>query len=191
MPLRALPDAQLAVDQRLGSEFLARGISSFLEAAVYVHRLPYGRTRQASTLELVLVEGRGTCSSKHALLAALAREHRLAVQLRLAFFEMNAANTPLVGPVLREHGLTCVPEAHCFLACAGERVDLTHPDSSGRCTLLLLEEEVISPEQVGAYKQAWHHDRLSSWSIERGLDSLVVWQVREQCIRALASASAA
>lgn len=105
----------------------------------------------------------------------------------LGLFNMEEINTPGVGEALRQCGLTSIPEAHCYLRFGGERVDLTHPNSSGRCTLQMLHEEPIVPDQIGAYKQAWHREQLARWCTERGLDSDFVWEAREQCILALSS----
>ena len=60
-------------------------------------------------------EGRGTCSTKHALLADLARENRRHVALVLGIYEMDEDNTQEIGTVLDRNGLPCVPEAHCYL----------------------------------------------------------------------------
>jgi len=54
----------------------------------------------------VHTEGRGTCTTKHALLAELATEQRLPVALVLGIYLMNERNTPSVGSVLARHGLT-------------------------------------------------------------------------------------
>lgn len=83
-------------------------------------------------------------STKHALLAALAIEQGLAVQLTLGISEMTARNTPGVGRVLSRHGLAFVPEAHCYLIHSGVRIDVTR-DSA-------VAQEPIAPEQIGEYK---------------------------------------
>jgi hypothetical protein len=81
-----------------------------------VRSLPYGRNSDHSDWRLVLGEGRGTCSTKHALLADLARENRRHVALVLGIYEMDEDNTQEIGTVLDRNGLPCVPEAHCYLA---------------------------------------------------------------------------
>jgi hypothetical protein len=53
----------------------------------------------------VLCEGRDTCSTKHALLAKLSRENGRRVALILGIYEMDEANTPGVGAVLKPNGL--------------------------------------------------------------------------------------
>ena len=39
----------------------------------------------------------------------------------LGIYEMSDRNTPGVGRVLTAHGLSYIPEAHCYLRCQGER----------------------------------------------------------------------
>jgi hypothetical protein len=150
-----------------------------------VRSLPYGRNSDRSDWRLVLNEGRGTCSTKHALLAELARENGRRVALVLGIYEMDGANTPGVGAVLKTSGLSRVPEAHCYLAHEGVRVDLTRQGAEGQIQRFLHEEE-IEPCQIGEYKVEAHERSVRRWAGERGLDPGHVWRVREECIAALA-----
>ncbi len=109
----ALPDFRLRPDGEVASGFAALGLNDFRAAACHVRDLPYGRNSDRSDNGLVLDEARGTCSTKHELLAALAREHEAPVELKLGIYLMNGRNTPGVGPVLSSYGLDDLPEAHC------------------------------------------------------------------------------
>ena len=158
-------------------------MGDFRLAADYVRDLPYGRNSDRSDWGLVLAESRGTCSTKHALLAALAREHDAEVELRLGVYLMDGTNTPGVAGVLDTHGLAGLPEAHCYLAYRGGRVDVT---GAGAATVEeFLYEESIEPDQIGAYKVHMHQQFLRAWAAERRLDPERVWLVREECIGAL------
>ena len=179
----SLPGVPLDTAGELGNQVAALGIDGYRNAARYVRDLPYGRNTNRSNYRLVLPEGRGTCSTKHALLAALAREHDLAVELRLGIYLMDGHNTPGVGPVLARHGLDRLPEAHCYLAHRGSRVDLTSADVGAPKDFL--REETIEPDGIGAYKVERHKAFLRRWAVERGLDPDLVWQAREDCITAL------
>lgn len=186
-PLEALPLSPLSPGTPLGRAFLEHGVGTIRAAAEYLHALPYGRTTDPRRFELVLAEGRGTCSGKHALMAALCDEHGIRVDLMLALFEMDGVNTPAVATTLRRHGLDAVPEAHCYLAVGEIRLDLTHPGAEPVCTLDLLVERVISPDQVGSFKIAWHRERMAEWCARRNLDIHGVWAAREECIAALSA----
>jgi hypothetical protein len=90
------------------------GIGTFHAAAAHVRDLPYRRPRAGGDPLAVLTEGCGTCSSKHALLAAVAGEQGVVeLELVLGLYEMREENTPGVAPVLEAYGLAS--EAHCYL----------------------------------------------------------------------------
>ena len=182
--LKLLPNRALDREAPVGSVFVALGVRDYHAAARHVRRLPYGRNTDRADYGLVLGEGRGTCSTKHALLAALAQEHDLPVQLRLGIYEMNGENTPGVGPVLARYGLDAVPEAHCYLAHRGVRVDLTRVVATDPIDDFLYEE-TIGPDAIGAHKAAVHTRFLRRWAVERGLVPEFVWRIREECIGAL------
>jgi hypothetical protein len=182
-----LPNFDLERGTSLGSQFLLRGERSFHAAARHVQRLPYGRNSDRTDYGLVLAEGRGTCSTKHALLAALAREHARPVELRLGIYEMDEENTPGVGSILGRYGLACMPEAHCFLAHRGVRVDLTRDEPTGS-NVNFLHEETIEPVQIGSYKVGAHRRFIEEWASQRKLDPEQVWKIREECILALSDA---
>ena len=138
----------------------------------------------------MLSERRGTCSTKHALLAALAIEQRLPIHLTLGIYEMSERNTPGVGAVLSMHGLAYVPEAHCYLIYNDTRIDVTRgavipTESIAR----FLHEETISPEQIGEHKVAMHKAWMREW-VAREMPNRnweQVWKIREECIAALSA----
>ena len=182
--VEGLPGFAFDAGRPLGQRFAALGLGDYREAARHVRGLPYGRTSDRSDWRLVLEEGRGTCSTKHALLAALARENGSPVSLVLGVYEMDGDNTPGVGEVLAKHGLRSVPEAHCYLAHDGGRVDLTREGSDGPASFM--HEEEIELGQIGAYKVEAHREFVGRWSESCGLDPARVWRAREECIAALA-----
>ena len=151
-----MPDFSLDHRSNLGDCFLSLGVYSYRAAAHHVCGLPYGRTTDRSNYRLVLKEGRGTCSTKHALLADLAREHEQPVDLLLSIYEMDKQNTPGVSPVLRKYGLVLIPEAHCYLAHRGMRIDLTQAGAITEPAGPFLTEERIEPHQIGKYKVEKH-----------------------------------
>jgi hypothetical protein len=189
MSVGRLPDFALDVTQPLGRRFASLGIRAYRGAARHVHFLPYSRNSDRSDWRLVLSEGRGTCSTKHALLAELARENGRRVALVLGVYEMDEANTPGVGAVLKSSGLRSVPEAHCYLVYEDARVDLTRQGGGEGHIQRFLHEEEIEPYQIGAYKVEAHKKFVRRWAQERGLDPGHAWRVREECIATLADKS--
>ena len=186
-------DAFEAVVLKLGGEisdaFVQLGSLDYRAAGRFVSRLPYGRNKAVHGSLIVLQEGRGTCSTKHAILRRLAIEQAVDVALVIGIYAMHERNTPGVGPVLRKYGLSSLPEAHCYLRFREKRVDVTRPIKANRPerTARFLYEEDIAPEQIGEYKTGLHRRFLQRWIAEtadgRGLDE--IWRIREECISAL------
>jgi hypothetical protein len=190
----ALPDEELVLPGDVSAAFRERGCRTFRDAARVVWNLPYGRNADRADYRLVLVEELGTCSTKHALLAALAVEQKIAIELRLGIYEMSDANTPGVGRVLARAGLSSIPEAHCWLHHLGVDFDLTMPPGpSIGATRDFLHEETIRSDQIGAYKARVHRQFLATWLARRSradIDLDDAWRIREACIAVL-SANAA
>jgi hypothetical protein len=186
--LAAFPDFALSAETETGAAFVALGVGRFHDAVRYVWRLPYGRNADREDWWLVLPEGRGTCSTKHALLAQLAREHGISVELVLGIFEMREANTPGVGAVLDAAGLDALPEAHCYLRIGDTRLDVTRDDAAAAEPIdRFLSEKTIEPAEIGERKLAIHRAAMEAWVRERlpGWTVDDAWRVREGCIGAL------
>jgi len=188
---QALPDILLKPAGQITANLLARDIRSFRTAGRYLHFLPYGRNSDRANFRLVLPEGRGTCSTKHALLAELAREQDVPLILTLGIYEMHERNTPGVGAVLDTYGLSSIPEAHCYLTYAGTRIDITRTGAEPVDPITqFLYEEAILPEQIGDYKVQLHQRFLQNWLARHnsvgGRSVAEVWKIREECIAALA-----
>lgn len=184
-----LPQAQIESLGPISIEFIAQGVGDFRAAGRHVALLAYGRTSNRADFTAVLRERRGTCSTKHALLAALALEQKLPATLTLGIYEMNERNTPGVGAVLEAHGLASILEAHCYLTHEGMRVDVTR-SRAAPASMIFLHEEAIAPEQIGDYKVSLHRQFLKQWmdrnAVAAGQRSLEeLWRIREACIAAL------
>jgi hypothetical protein len=187
----ALPDFTLKPAGPLSAAIMARGVGDFRAAGRCLQKLPYGRTIDRADFSAVLREGKGTCSTKHAFLAALAREQEFDILLMLGIYEMNERNTPGVGAVFQRYGVAALPEAHCYLMYEGLRIDVTRPgDPSAKTVIKFLREESIAPEQIGEQKVSRHRQFMRDWIAEnshqagrRSFEDL--WRIREECITAL------
>jgi hypothetical protein len=190
-PFFASPlDPQAGAATRLAH---AQGLRTFGGLVKHIAQLPYGRNSDRADWTLVLAEHRGTCSTKHAFLAAVGRENGLDVRLILWIYAMSEGNTPGVGAVLSSVDLPSLPEAHCLVRTPCGLVDATHPpipraDPPGPP----LHIEEIEPEGIGDYKAVTHRKILASWLAHSRPRMTVeeAWAVREACIRALSRAGA-
>ncbi len=184
--LSALPNFRLEAKDEVSQQISAKGLPTFHSLAAWIQALPYARNSDRSDFRLVVSEQKGTCSTKHALLAHVADQHREPVVLTLGIYEMTAGNTPGVGRILERHGLTSLPEAHCYLVSGLHRIDLTSASMAATIDHFLLEEE-IEPRQIGDYKIQRHRSHLREWAADRriALGVQELWRVREECILAL------
>lgn len=174
-----------------GVMFAQRGMASLWQAARLVEALPYGRTTEPDQPLSVLRESRGTCTLKHALLKLAAEEAGAdEVVLMLGVFEMSDVTTPGIGHVLERFGLECMPEAHCYLAIRGDRLDFTGLPSGPESPFAhLLFEESLSVDVLLKSKARRHRAIVEAWARERSFDPANVWRAREACIQELASRS--
>lgn len=186
-PRSELPDFVIAESGPLSRTARLRGYARFAELVEAIRALAYGRLRDSSDIAAVLQERRGTCSSKHRFLAALAHECGHAeIQLVLALYEMSESNTAGVGSVLRAEGLTAIPETHCYLACRGRRFDFTGLAAATVSPFdALIEEQIVSPTDLPAAKLAYHRAAIDAWARARDMDPQRAWAIRERCIARL------
>ena len=178
-------------DSTIRSLFAQKGITTFQQAMEFIHHLPYGRNADRADYRLVLAEGKGTCSTKHALLKGLAMEiGEDGVQLFVGMYKMSEDNTIGVGKVLETANLSYIPEAHCYLKIDGQRVDVTKLQSDiSKVEKVLLEELEIMPEDIGDFKVEYHQNFITKWiqRMELKYSFEEVWRIREACIEALSA----
>lgn len=181
-----LPPARWSGRGPLAQAFRALGADDLLEAARLVHALPYARS---SSPEAALIEQRGTCSGKHALLAALATEADVAVDLLEVQTSWTVDGYPEAAAVLRAADLREVPELHVLLARDGVGVDLTFPPESGRAPMPVLgpPRRIRRSDLDG--KPARHRALLGAYAQAHDLDPEHLWTAREACIAALSQRS--
>jgi len=185
------PDFLISGAGPLSRAARSRGCRRFTEVAEVVRALPYGRVQDSEDVLAVLKEGKGTCSSKHRFLVALAHEcGHTEVQLVLALYEMSEKNTPVVGNVLRVEQLSAIPEAHCYLTYGGWRFDFTGLAAAAASPFeSLIEERVVSPTDLASTKLAYHRHAIELWARAHGIDPDRAWTIRERCIALLASST--
>jgi len=168
--------------------FLNEGIHDFHDAIQYVNALPYRRNTDRRDYLLVLKEHCGTCSTKHALLKALALEQNIEIDLVLGIFLMDKSYAPALSNVLKEYGISAIPEAHCFLQLGKQKIDITFPGkTSVPDNMDFLLQESIQPNQIGEHKFQFHQNFIKKWlrQEESSVTLNEVWDCREKCIRTL------
>ncbi len=173
----------------LTTEIVESGIVTWNDLVRSVQNFHYQRNSNRFDLELVWKERKGTCSSKHAFLKHIAELNNIPnVKLILVFYKMDGQNTPGIEQVLKAHSLNYIPEAHCYLKCNNEILDITNVNSNvENYSNSIIETKEIESVDVIENKILWHRQYLETWmkecKIEMTLDEL--WFIREKCIQAL------
>lgn len=165
------------------------GTKTWQETIEFVKALPYGRNSNRNDFKLVIIEQRGTCSSKHAMLKKVADLNNIPnVKLLLGLYKMNEKNTPKIGNALAKNSINYIPEAHCYLKIDEKKIDITTPKSSfDNLKNDIISEIEILPEQVSQFKVTYHHNFIKSWlkHTNSSFSFKHIWNIREQCINNL------
>lgn len=182
--------ANLNIDPKAGplsAKLKSRNINSLSGLLDWLTDLPYGRNTDRSDFSLVLEENIGTCSTKHALVKAIANENTWQnVDLYIGFFFMDENIYPRLTDLLQKSGIEGLPEAHTFLVIDGNYVDVTAKNSP-ISEHLIIDEMEIEPQGIGNFKETIHKGFIMDWAeiekINLPIDQL--WAIREACIKEL------
>ncbi|MFV0541089.1 MAG: hypothetical protein ACK5MZ_07615 [Aestuariibaculum sp.] len=162
------------------------GIDSWNQLISFIHNLPYGRNLNKKDLKLVVVEKKGTSSSKHALLKKIAELNKIrGVQLILGIYKANKQNTPEISKELDEYGLQYILQARCYLKINKKQVDLTFKGSDFELIQNdILEEIEISPIQIRNFKDTLLKSSLRKWLRKMDVDLNLeqIWSIKEKYI---------
>jgi hypothetical protein len=130
----------------------------------YVALLPYRRNQYKKNLLCVADEKCGTCSTKHVLLKKVAEEHgHDEIHLVIGIFLLNQHNTPKAKSILNSFYLRGFPEAHCYLTFDAKIYDFTFPSGSFNFAHDLLEEHVVTADEVATKKLGLHKQFMRNW----------------------------
>lgn len=142
-----LPDKIIAAVGPISRTFLELGIRHFQQACGYVHALPYGYNSDRDDPMTLFRENRGSCTTKHAVIALLAAELDLAIEKNICIYPMTERLVTGTRTILDKYHLPYVPMIHCFLAFQGHRVDLTEGNRNGKNGPI---EDLLYTETVAA-----------------------------------------
>lgn len=130
--LEVLPDKPLARGSLVSDKFLSMGIKSFIDACRYVHELPYGYNTDRDDLMILFKEKKGTCTTKHAVIATLAGELGLPIAKYVGIYAMTEEIVTGTNVILEKFSLPYVPMLHCYLVCGEYKVDLSEGNNNGK-----------------------------------------------------------
>jgi hypothetical protein len=127
-----LPDRDIREGGVVAHAFLRHDITTFRRACQWVKDLPYGSNSSFENALVLFEDQRGTCFTKHGVIARLAEELRLDVYKNIGFYRLNEEIVTGIDALLRPYGLTFVPQIHCFLEYRAFRIDLTEGNCHGK-----------------------------------------------------------
>lgn len=126
------PNRAIANAGPISRVFLGLGAESFHEACRYVHELPYGYNSDRDDPMILFKEQKGSCTTKHAVIATLAEESGVAVEKHIGVYAMIEEIVTGTRHILEKYSLPYLPMVHCFLDFKGRRVDLTEGNRNGK-----------------------------------------------------------
>lgn len=182
-----LPNPIIEPQGNVSKSFLKEDILTLWDAIEYVYKLPYGRTTNRENYLQILNERKGACSGKHALVAALAQELFVPIELTLGIFLLTAKNMPKITPILECYHLEAIPESHVYLKYNNNTLDITFPNlSEFSFNADLIQEFNITPQQIGSFKIEKHQAFIKTWIKDKtNLNFDSIWAAREEWIRKL------
>ena len=126
------PDKSIADRGPIARTFLNMGIDDFHNACRYVHELPYGYNSDRDDPMILFNENKGSCTTKHAVIATLAAELEISIDKHIGIYAMNEAIVTGTQKILDRYRLPYLPMVHCFLVFEGHRVDLSEGNRNGK-----------------------------------------------------------
>jgi hypothetical protein len=142
-----LPDAEIKSVGKLSQTFLELGIKSFREACEYVHNVEYGYNTDYDDQMIFFKENKGTCTTKHAVIAGLAEEIGIPLYKHVGIYKFTEEISTGTNHILSKYNVPYVPMVHCFLVYKEFRFDLTEGNCNGKNTTIdeMIHEEKVDP----------------------------------------------
>jgi len=126
------PDKAIVGNGPMARTFLNMGIKDFHNACRYVHELPYGYNSDREELMILFRENKGSCTTKHAVIATLAAELQIDIDKHIGIYPMTEALVTGSKGILDRYRLPYLPMVHCFLVFEAHRVDLSEGNRNGK-----------------------------------------------------------
>jgi hypothetical protein len=143
-----LPDKKISLRGKVSKQFLDLEITSFKEACLYVHNAEYGYNSNYEDPLIFFKENKGSCTSKHGVIAALAAELDIPLYKKAGIYKLTEEITNGTNEILKKYNIPYIPMQHCFLTYKDYRFDLTEGNNNGKKTSI---ENFIHMERVAPF----------------------------------------
>ena len=191
--VETLPDNSILDKGLVSKEFLKLNIHTFLDAACYVHKMPYGYNLDRDDLMILFKEKKGTCTTKHAVIGTLSTELGLPIYKTIGIYAMTETIVSGTEKILRSYRLPFIPMVHCYLTYDGIRVDLTEGNDNGKnCAIeSFLHTQKVPPNISGKDEYLLYRnvlkELLSTHEALRDVKLKTILQAREEGLKLLRS----
>lgn len=186
-----LPNAPIIPSGEISRKFLELGIESFKEACNYVHNIDYGYNTNYDDKMIFFKENKGTCTTKHGVIAGLAEELDIPLFKHVGVYKFTEEISTDANEILEKYEIPFVPMAHCFLVYKDFRFDLTEGNCNGKNTSIeeFMHEEKVDPfitrkDEYLLYKKVLKEKVLPSKEME-GKRERTLLKAREESIKLL------
>ncbi|NHJ48082.1 MAG: hypothetical protein FK733_09870 [Asgard group archaeon] len=186
-----LPDKTITSAGIISKKFLDLGIKSFKEACLYVHNIEYGYNSDKDNKMILFLEGKGSCTTKHGVIATLAEELGIPLYKKVGIYKFTEEISTGTDEILKKYNLLYIPMVHCFLAYEDFKFDLTEGNNNGKNTSIeeFIHEEKVIPfiTRVDEYKlfiKILKEKILTSQEMQN-IDRKTILKAREEAIKLL------
>ena len=186
--LDKLPDTAINPIGEISKKFLELGITSFKDACEYVHNIDYGYNTNYEDKMIFFKENKGTCTTKHAVIAGLAEELNMPLYKHVGIYKLTEEISSDTNQILNKYNIPYVPMVHCFLVYKNFHFDLTEGNCNGKNTTIknFINEEEVDPfisrkDEYLLYKRVLKEKVLPSKEME-GIMERTLLKAREESI---------
>lgn len=189
--LTVFPEKSISDVGIIAKKFLSLGIHTFINACRYIHTLPYGYNTDRDDLMILFKENKGTCATKHAVIATLAAELYLPIEKHVGIYAMMEEIVTGTNEILKKYGLPYVPMIHCFLVFGKYRVDLSEGNNNGKKRPIeeflysqRVEPNISAKDEYLLYRKALK-DRILRRTEMEGIEVRQILHAREEGLELL------
>lgn len=193
--LEYMPDIRFIEHGPLSKKFLELGINNFREACKYVQKIEYGYNSDYENRMILFIENKGTCTTKHAVIAGLAAEIGIPIFKNVGVYKMTEKIVKNANLILQKYNLPYVPLVHCFLVYEKEgkkyQFDLTEGNNNGKQSTIqeFIHSEQVDPfisrkDEYKLYKKVVKEKVLPSIEM-KGITERIILKAREEAIELL------
>ncbi len=183
-----LPDAEIRSRGELSQRFLELGINTFKEVCNYIHNIEYGYNTNYDDKFILFKENKGSCTSKHAIIAGLAEELKIPLFKHVGVYKFTGEISTDTEEILKKYKIPYVPMIHCFLVYGDKQFDLTEGNCNGKNTSIdeFIHEEKVDPfistkDEYLLFKKVIKDKILPSKEMV-GIKERVILKAREEAI---------